>query len=118
MKHCLALVSMSMSLAAIAEPAMVSDRGDKGKVVLTAERHEGCPGEQRIAYLTRRIDPDVPNDRITYWGCWRIASADVKIHYFVGADRSYRRADFSFADVERSQIPKREVPDGQGAPTL
>lgn len=118
MKHCLALVLMTMSIAAIAEPAMVSDRGSKGKVVLTAERHEGCPGEQRIAYLTQMIDPDAPNDRITYWGCWKLASAEVKVHFFVGADRSYRRADFNFAEVQRSQIPKREAPDGQGAPTL
>ena len=118
MKCCLSMGLLVMSAAAIAEPAMVSDRGNQGKVVLTAERHEGCPGEQRIAYLTRRIDPDVPNDRITYWGCWKLASAEVRIHYFVGADRSYRRDDFSFEEVQRSQIPKGESPDGRGVPTL
>ncbi len=118
MKHCLACFLLVISAAVLAQPAMVSDLGHQGQVVLTAERHEGCPGEQRIAYLTRRIDPDAPNDRITYWGCWKLASVEVRVHYFVGTDRSYRRSDFSYSEVERSQIPKRESPDAKSAPTL
>lgn len=118
MKHLLALALLAASAAAIAEPAMVADRGEQGKVVLTAERHDGCPGEERIAYLTRRIDPDAPNDRITYWGCWKLSSASIRVHYFIGADRQYRRDDFSFTEVQRSQIPKRESTDEQRLPSL
>ncbi len=118
MKHWLILALLATSATAMAEPAMVADHGNHGKVVLTAERHEGCPAEERIAYLTRLIDPDAPNDKITWWGCWKLASAKVRIHYFVGAERQYRRADFSFAEVPRSQIPRREIPDAQELPTL
>lgn len=118
MKHYLAMGLLVLSAAALAEPAMVADKGDAGHIVLTAERHEGCPGEQRIAYLTRRIDPDAPNDRITYWGCWKIASAQVMVHYFVGTDSSYRRADFNYEEVERIRIPKGAPPTDPNLPTL
>lgn len=118
MKNCLASGLLVISAAAFAEPAMVADKGKDGHVVLTAERHHGCPGEQRIAYLTRMIDPAVPNDRITYWGCWKLASAEVKVHYFIGTDQSYRRADFSYEEVQRTRIPQGGPPDDKGLPTL
>lgn len=118
MKRWLALGCLSLTVIANAEPAMVADKGVQGQVVLTAERHHGCPGGQRIAYLTRRIDPDVPNDRITYWGCWKLASAEVKVHYFVGADRSYHRDDFSYAEVQRANIPKSDSHAEESLPAL
>lgn len=118
MKHYLGLLCLCLSSLVCAEPAMVADKGTQGQIVLTAERHEGCPGEQRIAYLTRRIDPDAPNDRITYWGCWKLASAEVQVHYFIGTDRSYRRDDFSYGEVQRTRVPKGGSSEEQSAPAL
>jgi hypothetical protein len=118
MQHWLATGLLIFSVAAVAEPAMVADQGQLGHVVLTAERHDGCPGGQRIAYLTRRIDPDAVNDRITYWGCWKVVSAVIQVHYFIGANRSYRRIDFSYGEVERTRIPNGRPPEQQGLPTL
>lgn len=110
MRHLLAIGAMTFSMAAVADPAMVADQGLRGKVVLTAERHEGCPGGERIAYLTRLLDPNGPRDTITYWGCWTIARDVVRIHYFIGNDLRYQRSDFSYDDVPQIPIPHRGVP--------
>ncbi len=111
MRHLLALGALTFSVIAAAEPAMVADQGRKGKVVLTTERHEGCPRGERIAYLTRLLDPDGPRDTITYWGCWSAARDVVSIHYFIGNDMRYRSSDFSYDDIPHIPIPHRRLPE-------
>ncbi len=110
MKHWLGLGIVAMSMAAAADPAMVAEKGLRGKVVLTAEKHEACSGSERIAYLTRLVDPSGPADTITYWGCWIAARDEVRVHYFIGTNTSYRRTEFSYDDVPRIPIPHRGAP--------
>lgn len=115
MKHWLAICMMGISVAAAAEPAMISDRGKAGRVVLTAEEHAACDGGQRIAYLTRLLDPDSRHrDTITYWGCWKLSQNIVQVHYFVGSDDRYRRGDFTLEEVPRIEIPRPGAPPGAG----
>lgn len=110
MKHLLVIGSITYSVLAAAEPVMVADQGTKGKVVLTTERHEGCSGGERIAYLTRLVDPKGPADTITYWGCWAVAREVVHIHYFIGSEMRFLRSDFSYDDLPHIPIPHRRVP--------
>lgn len=114
MKHWLAICMMGISAAVAADPAMISDRGKAGTVVLTAEEHAACEGGQRIAYLTRLLDPESRHrDTITYWGCWKLAQNIVHVHYFVGSDDRYRRTDFTFEEVPRIEIPRPGDPRGE-----
>ncbi len=110
MRHLLAWAAMMFSMVAAADPAMVADQGTSGKVVLTTERHEGCPRGEHIAYLTRLLDPNGPRDTITYWGCWSAGRDIVRIHYFIGNDMRFRRSDFSYDDIPPIPIPHRRVP--------
>lgn len=110
MKHLLQMVAIMFSTLAAAEPVMVADQGAKGKVILTTERHEGCPGGEHIAYLSRILDPKGPPDTITYWGCWAVAREVVHIHYFIGSEMRYLRSDFSYDDLPHIPIPHRRVP--------
>lgn len=114
MKHWLAFGGMAISMVASANPAMVSELGLRGKVVLTAEQHEACSGSERIAYLTRLVDPSGRPDTITYWGCWTAARDEVRIHYFIGTDTSYRKTDFNYDDVPQIPIPHRGAPHLEG----
>ncbi len=110
MKQILAMGAIAFSTLVAAEPVMVADQGAKGKVVLTTERHEGCSSGERIAYLTRLVDPKGPPDSITYWGCWAVAREVVHIHYFIGNDSRYLRSDFNYDDLPHIPIPHRRVP--------
>ena len=111
MRHWLAVCMMGFSMAAAADPAMISDRGKAGLVVLTSEAHAACGDEQRIAYLTRLLDPGSRHrDTITYWGCWEMARNTIHVHYFIGKDDSYRRGDFTLEDVPRRDIPQPGPP--------
>ncbi len=110
MKFWLALGVLGFAVSAHADPAMVADDGDLGQVVLTAEKLDGC-GTQRVAYLTRPLDPEEPKDTITFWGCWTVASNQVHVKYFAGNEARYERAAFTFEEVERVAIPRAAPPD-------
>ena len=110
MKQLLGTVAITFSTLTAAEPVMVADQGARGKVVLTTERHEGCSGGERIAYLTRLVDPKGPPDTITYWGCWAVAREIVHVHYFIGNEMHYLRGDFGYDDLPHIPIPHRRLP--------
>jgi hypothetical protein len=110
MRQWLALGMMGMAASTSAAPAMVADTGDEGQVVLTGERHDAC-GRQRMAYLTRPLDPAEPGDTITFWGCWDVARNVVHVKYFIGTEGRYRRADFNYEDVMRIAIPDTDPVD-------
>lgn len=110
MRQWLAVGLMGFGASAFAAPAMVADNGDEGLVVLTGERHDAC-GLQRMAYLTRPLDPAEPGDKITFWGCWDVAKNEVHVKYFIGTEERYRRADFSYEDVARIAIPETNPVD-------
>ncbi len=110
MRFWLALGLLGVAVAAHADPAMVADDGDLGQIVLTAEKLDGC-GTERVAYLTRPLDPEAPEETITLWGCWTVASNEVHVKYFVGNEARYERAAFTYEEVERVAIPEAISPD-------
>lgn len=114
MKRVLACLSVGLAATAGAEPAMVADDGEQGQVVLTAETLDGC-GAQRLAYLTRPLDPDEPADTITFWGCWTMARNEVRVKYFVGNEARYERTAFTYEEVDRLRIPQPAPPDDDAA---
>lgn len=114
MKYCLLLAGLLLSIDVHADPAMVAKDGNQGQVVLTSEKLGGC-GAERVAYLTRPLNPERPAEMITFWGCWAVDSNKVRVKYFVGNEARYERAAFSYEEVERVTIPEA-VPSEDNVP--
>lgn len=110
MRQWLALGLAGFVASAFAAPAMVADTGEEGQVVLTGERHDAC-GMQRMAYLTRALDPEDPVETVTLWGCWGVARNEVHVKYFIGTEERYRRADFIYEEVQRIALPDTRPTD-------